>query len=167
MRNGAGRRFRPTSFRFTASPRVTRGFKRSPGSAGKRQWTGFTHPSAGPEGRRRPVTGTRPRNAPPPPQGRQARSPGRLSPTPARPPGPGAPPRLPSSSPRLPSSSPRLSSSSPRRPSFPPFRFAPLGSAQAEISQLFLLIFLLSVQHAQFLSSFQPSGRYTPGPSYS
>ena len=44
--------------------------------------------------------------------------------------------------------------------------FVPLRStcaAQVETSQFFLL----SVQHAQFLSSFQPSGRYTPGPSYS
>lgn len=36
-------------------------------------------------------------------------------------------------------------------------------AAQVEISQFLLL----SVQHAQFLSSFQPSGWYAPGPSYS
>ena len=136
-------------FPLRRQPPSYTGIPRSPGSAGKRQWTGFTHPSAGPEGRRRPVTGTRPRNAPPPPQGRQARPPGRRSPIPARLPGPGVPLRL--------------SSSSPRRPSFPSFRFAPLAPHRWKESQFLLP----SVQHAQFLSSYQPSGWYTPGPSYS
>lgn len=90
------------------------GIPRSPGSAGKGSGRASRTRPRAPEGRRRPVTGTRPRNAPPPPQGRQARSPARRSPIPARLPGPGV-------------LLLRLPSSSPRRPSFPSFRFAPLA----------------------------------------
>ena len=145
---GAGMRSRPTSSRFTASPRVTRGFR-----------VRLAPPENAVDGLHAPVRG--PRRAAAAghwhPAAKCAAAPARAT---------SAITSAAISHPRQAARARRSSSSVVFISSSSVLSLVPLRStcaAQAETSQFLLP----SVQHAQFLSSYQPSGRYTPGPSYS